>query len=95
LPVAGGAYLRVLPELYTRIGLQRVAASGERLMVYLHPWEIDPGQPRLAAPLKSRLRQYIGLSGMESRLERLLNTYRFGSIEEAFQIGKDAVVKAN
>jgi polysaccharide deacetylase family protein (PEP-CTERM system associated) len=84
LPVGGGAYLRILPFTYMQMGLSRAAAAGERIMLYLHPWEIDPTQPRLGAPLKSRLRQYIGLGRMQRRLECLLRAYRFAPVAEAF-----------
>ena len=85
LPVGGGAYLRILPFQYVSGGLQQVARSGETMMVYLHPWEIDPGQPNIGAGLKSRLRQYIGLRGMESRLERLIGRHPFGTIAKAYE----------
>jgi len=84
LPVGGGAYLRILPLQYVLSGLHQVAASGERMIIYLHPWEIDPDQPRLSVSLKSRLRQYIGLGNMERRLEKLLDRYTFGTISEAY-----------
>jgi polysaccharide deacetylase family protein (PEP-CTERM system associated) len=86
LPAGGGAYLRVLPLVYMKTGLKRVRSSGERLMIYLHPWEIDPDQPRLGASWKSRLRQYLGLTGMESRLEWLLRHHSFATVREAFAI---------
>ena len=86
LPVGGGAFLRILPLPYVLGGLQQVAAAGETLMIYLHPWEIDPEQPRLAVGLKSRLRQYIGLEGMERRLECLVERFPFGTISKAYGI---------
>jgi polysaccharide deacetylase family protein (PEP-CTERM system associated) len=87
LALGGGAYLRVLPSLYFMNGLKTIVSAGEQLVMYVHPWEIDPGQPRLPAPLKSRLRQYLGLAGMEKRLKRLLSTYTFSTIRDAFAIG--------
>ncbi len=84
LPIGGGAYLRVLPFTYMKMGLRRTVAAGERIMLYLHPWEIDPQQPRLSAPLKSRLRQYIGLAGMQYRLEYLLQSYSFATVEQVY-----------
>jgi polysaccharide deacetylase family protein (PEP-CTERM system associated) len=84
LPVGGGAYLRILPLPYVLGGLQRVAASGETMMIYLHPWEIDPGQPRMRVGLKSRLRQYVGLEGMEGRLETLVERFPFGTVSKAY-----------
>jgi polysaccharide deacetylase family protein (PEP-CTERM system associated) len=84
LPVGGGAYLRILPLPYVLGGLHHVAASGETMMIYLHPWEIDPGQPKLRVGLKSRLRQYVGLEGMERRLEKLVERFPFGTISKAY-----------
>jgi len=84
LPVGGGAYLRILPFPYVRGGLNQVAASGETMMIYLHPWEIDPDQPKMGVGLKSRLRQYTGLQGMERRLEKLIASHPFGTIAKAY-----------
>jgi polysaccharide deacetylase family protein (PEP-CTERM system associated) len=84
LPVGGGAYLRILPFRYVSAGLQQVADSGETLMTYLHPWEIDPDQPKIKAGLTSWLRQYTGLRSMESRLEKLIARHSFDTIENAY-----------
>ena len=67
-------------------GLHQVEASGETMMIYLHPWEIDPEQPKMMVGLKSRLRQYIGLQGMERRLECLVERFPFGTIGNAYGI---------
>jgi len=84
LPVGGGAYLRILPFGLVATGLKRVLASGEPLMLYVHPWEIDAEQPRLPAGWKSRLRQYTGLNRMAGRLEKVLSRHRFTTVLEAF-----------
>lgn len=85
LPIGGGGYLRILPYAYTHWGLTRFSRiEGRPAVVYLHPWEIDPRQPRLEAPLKSRLRQYVGLSTMERKLTILLQDFRFASISTVF-----------
>ena len=86
MPVGGGAYLRILPVLYVRAGLHQVAAAGETMMIYVHPWEIDPEQPRMKVGLKSRLRQYTGLKRMECRLESLIEKYSFGTVTQAYGI---------
>jgi polysaccharide deacetylase family protein (PEP-CTERM system associated) len=83
LPGGGGGYLRILPFSYTRWVLRRMEeVDGAPAMVYFHPWELDPGQPRIAASLRSRLRHYTNLGRMEDRLARLLEGYRFQSIAE-------------
>ena len=59
LPSAGGGYLRILPLWYTEWALRRLEReSGGAAVVYLHPWELDPERPRIAAQLKSRIRHY-------------------------------------
>ena len=83
-PVGGGAYLRILPFALVSAGLRHAYQSGESLMVYLHPWEIDYEQPHLRVGFKSRLRQYTGLKRTVNRLERLLSSYRFLPANEAF-----------
>jgi hypothetical protein len=51
-------------------------------MVYFHPWELDPEQPRISAPLRSRFRHYTNLSTMEGKIERLLQDFHFGTLTE-------------
>jgi polysaccharide deacetylase family protein (PEP-CTERM system associated) len=78
----GGGYFRLLPYAATRWAIKRyVATEGRPAMFYLHPWEIDPDQPRLQAPLKSRLRHYNHLAQAESRLRRLLRDFAWNSVE--------------
>jgi len=80
-PIAGGAYLRFLPSRVMRSGIRRInEVEKQPAIIYLHPWEIDPGQPRLAAPLKSRLRHYTNLGQTESKLRRLLAEFSFGTV---------------
>lgn len=84
LPVGGGAYLRILPFELMKNGIRTInEKESAPAIIYLHPWEIDESQPRLPASWKSRTRQYIGLSGMKARLERLLQQFAFGRIDDA------------
>jgi hypothetical protein len=84
LPVAGGGYFRLLPYAFTAWGVSRVNRQERQPAVfYLHPWEIDPGQPRLAAGRVSRFRHYRNLAATEGRLRRLLGTFAFSSFELA------------
>jgi polysaccharide deacetylase family protein (PEP-CTERM system associated) len=83
LPVAGGGYLRMLPYWYTEAGLARAWREGLPVVCYVHPWELDPEQPRLSGPLKSRLRHYTNLKGAETRLRRLLAFDRFSSFRDS------------
>jgi polysaccharide deacetylase family protein (PEP-CTERM system associated) len=78
-PVAGGGYFRLLPYAWTRWGIGRINRLERRPAVfYLHPWEVDPGQPRLRAGALSRLRHYYNLDQTAPRLRRLLGEFRFG-----------------
>ena len=78
LPIGGGAYLRVLPLMYFKWGLHRIThREGRRGMLYLHPWELDPLQPRLPVPWKAQYRQYTGLKLMQRKLESLLQEFEF------------------
>jgi polysaccharide deacetylase family protein (PEP-CTERM system associated) len=81
LPVAGGGYFRLLPYWWTRFGIRRLnETEGKPAVFYMHPWEIDPAQPRLDASRLSRFRHYRNLDQTEARLRRLLADFRFGSI---------------
>jgi polysaccharide deacetylase family protein (PEP-CTERM system associated) len=83
LPVAGGGYFRLFPYGVTRWGLRRVRAEGRSLVFYLHPWEVDPGQPRVAgARRRSRFRHYLNLDRTLPRLHRLLQDFQFGTMRD-------------
>ena len=82
--VAGGGYLRFAPYGLTRSAIRRINTKERQpAMVYFHPWEIDPGQPRIPAPVRSRIRHYTNLRGMEKKIARLLKDFRFTTISEA------------
>jgi polysaccharide deacetylase family protein (PEP-CTERM system associated) len=83
VPMAGGGYFRLFPYGLTRWGLSRVRSQGRPVVFYLHPWEVDPEQPRIAdAGLLSRFRHYLNLGRTLPRLERLLADFRFGTMRE-------------
>jgi polysaccharide deacetylase family protein (PEP-CTERM system associated) len=82
LPLAGGAYLRFLPGPIFRWGLSRLVAAGEPTVLYLHPWEIDPDQPRAPAGFRVRVNHYYNLHRTESRLLRLLKRFEFAPMGE-------------
>lgn len=78
LPVAGGGYLRIFPSAYNEMAFRIFEKDyAERVVVYLHPWEVDPEQPRIAGKLKSRLRHYTQLKNMSSKVGRLLQRHKF------------------
>ncbi|RJP75093.1 MAG: DUF3473 domain-containing protein [Candidatus Abyssobacteria bacterium SURF_17] len=76
LPAAGGGYFRLAPLWFSSLAIRRMNARGYPAIIYLHPWEIDPGQPRFPLPPGSRFRHYVGLASTETKLRRLL---RLGS----------------
>ena len=79
LPIGGGGYFRILPYGWTRWGIERVnRMEGRPAIFYLHPWEIDPNQPRLRTSALGRFRHYRNLGATEQRLRRLLRDFRFG-----------------
>ena len=83
LPVGGGGYLRLLPSWYTRMGLRRAVRQQVPIISYIHPWEFDPGQPRLPLSLPSRLRHYHNLEKTGSRVRKLLDSYRFTTFRDS------------
>jgi polysaccharide deacetylase family protein (PEP-CTERM system associated) len=81
LPIAGGGYFRLLPYMWTAWGIGRVNHLERRPVIfYVHPWEVDPRQPRLRASSVAVLRHYRHLEKTEPRLRRLLGEFRFGRI---------------
>jgi polysaccharide deacetylase family protein (PEP-CTERM system associated) len=82
LPIAGGGYFRILPYRWTRWGIHGINREGRAAIFYLHPWEIDPDQPRLRAGLLSRFRHYRHLDQTETRLRRLLADFEFGRMKD-------------
>lgn len=84
-PVAGGGYLRLLPLFLTQGAIRRINSEGHPAVVYLHPWEVDAEQPEVAgAPPLARFRHGVNLHRTESRLHRLLETFRFGPMRDVF-----------
>jgi hypothetical protein len=83
LPTAGGGYFRLLPYAWTRWGIRRLNEAERRPAVfYLHPWEVDPAQPRLRAGLLSRFRHYTNPHRTEARLKQLLADFRFATVRQ-------------
>lgn len=86
LPIAGGGYFRLLPYRYTAWGVRRVNHDEQKpVFFYLHPWEIDPDQPRLRAGWLSRLRHYRNLHLTERRLVQLMRDFRFAPVRSVLE----------
>jgi polysaccharide deacetylase family protein (PEP-CTERM system associated) len=80
-PVGGGGYFRLYPYRSSTALLRLAGAqSGRPVMFYIHPWELDPDQPRLPGSALRRLRHSIGLARTERRLEQLLAEFSFGAM---------------
>jgi polysaccharide deacetylase family protein (PEP-CTERM system associated) len=77
-PVGGGACLRLFPFLYTSVGIRLASRQGVPITIYFHPWELDPDQPRIAANRLTRVRHYMNLDRMGSRIRRVLARAEFG-----------------
>jgi polysaccharide deacetylase family protein (PEP-CTERM system associated) len=80
LPAAGGGYFRLFPYALVAAGLGQAARRGAPGTFYIHPWELDPEQPRLPVSRVTGVRHYGGLRRTVPRLERLLSEYRFQAI---------------
>lgn len=85
LPVAGGAYFRIFPYFLTRAGLRSVNRQGQAAIFYLHPWELDPGHPRIPLPRRIAATHYFNLAGTETRLIRLLREFQFAPVAEVLE----------
>jgi hypothetical protein len=83
LPFCGGGYFRLAPYSVVRAGLAHVNRREQMPgIVYLHPWEMDPGQPRLPAGRLARFRHYVNLRHTAFKLDRLLRDFTFGPARE-------------
>lgn len=83
LPIGGGGYFRQFPYAWTRKGIQSLNdIEGQPVIFYLHPWELDPEQPRIHSSMLSAFRHYRNLDKTESRLKRLLSDFTFGRISD-------------
>jgi polysaccharide deacetylase family protein (PEP-CTERM system associated) len=83
LAAGGGGFFRVLPYGFSRWAIRQVNnRDGRPAVFYFHPWEIDPGQPRVPnASLKSKLRHYTNLDGMADKLRQLIGDFHWGRMD--------------
>ncbi len=94
LPVGGGGWFRLYPYGLTRHCLRAVNKAGRPFAAYLHPWEIDPDQPRQSPGRMAAFRHYVNLRRTEGRLVRLLRDFRFGTLSESLAAWRHEGVKA-
>lgn len=88
MAAGGGGFFRLLPYAVSRWAIEQVNRRDRRpAAFYFHPWEIDPGQPRVPdAPLRSKFRHYTNLEVMEAKLARLVRDFRWGRMDEVAAI---------
>lgn len=86
LPIAGGGYFRLYPAAFSISCLRKINTKlGRPFMFYIHPWELDPDQPRLPGKLRSKFRHYQNLRSTQRKLDRLLSTFEFGTMTDALR----------
>ena len=86
LPIAGGGYLRLLPAELIRWGIARINQQERQpAVLYFHPWEIDPDQPRIKSSMKSRFRHYLNLEKTEGKLRNLLGRLEFSHMRDVLE----------
>jgi uncharacterized protein DUF3473 len=91
LPWGGGGYFRLMPHRLFRHGIARILRSGQPYVFYIHPWELDPGQPRVAGLSRlGHFRHYVGLRRGEARFRSLLQEFRWGSVTDVLAVSKPA-----
>ncbi len=82
LAAGGGGFFRLLPYRFSHWAIEQVNRDGRPAIIYFHPWEIDPGQPRVAnAPIRSKLRHYPRLSAMAGKLRQLMGDFEWTRID--------------
>lgn len=89
IAAGGGGFFRLLPYVYSRWAVRQVNAESRPGIIYFHPWEIDPSQPRVQnAPLKSKLRHYTKLDAMAGKLRRLIADFKWDRLDRIVQAEK-------
>lgn len=86
MAAGGGGFFRLLPYAFSSWAIRKVnGAERQPAVFYFHPWEVDPGQPRVAgAPLKSRIRHYTNLSVMADKMRRVLTDFRWDRMDRVY-----------
>jgi polysaccharide deacetylase family protein (PEP-CTERM system associated) len=81
-PISGGFYVRTWPYRVVRRAIQHLNGQGQPAILYMHPWELDTGQPMHAATLRERVTHYHGRRGLESKLRQLFQDFQFGPLQD-------------
>jgi len=88
IPFSGGAYFRILPYWLTKQFIKKINRTGRPYIFYIHPWELDTGQPKIRLSFLKRFRHYFNIPKTKNRLERLLNDFEFTNINEVIKLGQ-------
>ncbi len=86
IPIAGGGYLRFMPYWFIKRAIASLNKRQKPAIIYIHPWEIDPGQPIQAVGKLTKIRHYHNLDKMEYKLERLLTDFNFAPVSKVLGI---------
>ena len=86
-PIGGGGYFRLFPTVFFKTGLRYVNLREQQpVMFYLHPWELDPDQPRPPMPWRNRFRHYAGIRRLAGKLGGLLADFQFRPAREVLSL---------
>lgn len=81
-PIGGGGYFRLFPYALTKWGITQVNDEGQPAVIYIHPWEIDPEQPRLPASMTTHFRHHVGMNTTIEKLTKVIDDFAFGPIRD-------------
>jgi len=82
IPFSGGGYLRLLPYGFVKQSIKAINSHGHPAIIYLHPWEFDPEQPRIKTNYISEFRHYVNIEKTEQKLKALLTDFNFKPVKE-------------
>jgi polysaccharide deacetylase family protein (PEP-CTERM system associated) len=92
-PIAGGGYFRLFPYAATKWGINRVNTTDrEPVVLYIHPWEVDPEQPRLPASRTTQLRHHVGMATTMDKLRSVMSDFSFGPIAQVLDVRSQGAV---
>jgi len=90
IPAGGGGYFRLYPNFLIRRNFRKIQSEGRPMIIYLHPWEFDPDQPRISkAGYGNTFRHYFNLNKTQAKLEFILKEFRFGTFIDYLGVQTD------
>ncbi|RJG49464.1 XrtA system polysaccharide deacetylase [Motilimonas pumila] len=97
VPIGGGGYFRFYPQWLSLWFLKQFHRQEQQPYIfYIHPWELDPHQPRLFdVGIKTRFRHYVNLDKTYQRLERLLQLYQWQRMDQLFTTSISAAIEVS